>query len=56
MFCGALNRILRKKSKQVCKRLVSEELDGSRLILKKRAFVQPTWTKDLSGEDTANSR
>ena len=33
MFCGALNRIVRKKSKLVCKFLLSEELDGSRLLL-----------------------
>ena len=28
MFCGALNRIVRKKSKVACKLLVSKELDG----------------------------
>ena len=33
MFCGALNRIVRKKSKLVCKLLLSEELDGDRLLL-----------------------
>ena len=34
MFCGALNRIIRKKSKLVCKLLLSEELDGGRLLLR----------------------
>ena len=34
MFCGALNRIVRKKSKLVCKLLLSEELDGGRLLLR----------------------
>ena len=34
MFCGALNRIVRKKSKLVCKLLLSEELDGGCLLLR----------------------
>ena len=34
MFCEALNKIVRKKSKLVCKLLVSMELDGSCLILR----------------------
>ena len=34
MFCGALNSIIRKKSKLVCNLLVSEELDGGRLLLR----------------------
>ena len=34
MFCGALNRIIRKKSKLVYKLLLSEELDGGRLLLR----------------------
>ena len=34
MFCGALNTIIRKKSKLVCKRLLSEELNGGRLLLR----------------------
>ena len=34
MFCGALNRIIRKKSKLVCKLLVSEEQDGGHLLLR----------------------
>ena len=34
MFCGALNGIIRKKSKLVCKLLVSKELDGGRLLLR----------------------
>ena len=34
MFCGALNRIVRKKSKLVCKLLLSEELDCGRLLLR----------------------
>ena len=34
MFCGALNGIIRKKSKLVCKLLLSEELDGGRLLLR----------------------
>ena len=33
MFCGAFNRIVRKKSKLVCKLLLSEELEGGRLLL-----------------------
>ena len=33
MFCGALNRIITKESKLVCKLLLSEELDGGRLLL-----------------------
>ena len=34
MFCGTLNRIVRKKSKLVCKLLFSEELDCGRLLLR----------------------
>ena len=34
MFCGALNRIARKKSKLVCKLLLNEELDGGSLLLR----------------------
>ena len=34
MFYGALNRIIRKKSKLVYKLLLSEELDGGRLLLR----------------------
>ena len=34
MFCGALNRIVRKNSKLVCKLLLSEELDGGHLLLR----------------------
>ena len=34
MFCGALNRIIRKKSKLVCKLFLSEELDGGCLLLR----------------------
>ena len=34
MFCGALNRIVRKKSKLVCKLLLSKELLGSRVLLR----------------------
>ena len=34
MFCGALTRIIRKKSKLVCQLLLSEELDGGRLLLR----------------------
>ena len=34
MFCGALNRIVRKKSKLVCKLLVSNELDSGHLLLR----------------------
>ena len=32
--CGALNRIVRNKSKLVCKLLLSEELDGGHLLLR----------------------
>ena len=34
MFCGTLNRIIRKLSKLVCKLLLSKELDGSHLLLR----------------------
>ena len=34
MFCGALNRIVRKKSELAGKLLLSEELDGGRLLLR----------------------
>ena len=34
MFCGALNSMIRKTNKLVCKLLLSEELDGGRLLLR----------------------
>ena len=34
MFGGALNRIVRKKSKLVCKLLLSKKLDDGRLLLR----------------------
>ena len=34
MFCGALKRIVKKKNQLVCKLLLSDELDGGRLLLR----------------------
>ena len=58
MFCGALNRIIRKKSKLVCKLLLSEELDGGRLLLRLvPSSVCGLLRKDARVENTtANSR
>ena len=54
MFCGAINRIVRKKSKLVCNLLVNEDLDGGRLLL--RLVPSSVLLCDLLGRKTQVGR